>query len=153
MTIHNTKEWKLKSNEFKKEKVCDWCGSDENLQIHHPNGKHTNSRAIYSQAYYNFCKMHPRKRVTDKKTGKITYPKTLTNSEFKTEYEKYKKEINIDKLIENAHIKYMSFEGCIVLCRKCHWYAEKGLTGYCPDCNLYKNDNRTRDYKGSVCNC
>lgn len=125
--LHNSKEWKEKAAAFKEGKVCELCGTDELLQVHHPNGWITHPEHIMSAAYYNFCKLHPRKRVTDKKTGRVTYPKTLTDSEFKTEYEKYRKKINIDKLIENGKIKYMSLEGCIVLCKKCHWHAEHKL--------------------------
>jgi len=33
--LHTTKEWKVKAKEWVKGKKCQWCGSEDNLAVHH----------------------------------------------------------------------------------------------------------------------
>ena len=176
MSIHNTKEWKQKADEFKKGKVCEWCSADKYLHVHHPQGGETHPNYILSKAYHQFkceySKKYPRKRIgvpsnsnehmhDDHKghsTGyhpierkhkrdlhsnadikikmednTVRYVHDKSAPDFKQDFAKWKVEHNINGVIDDAHEKYLSLDGCVVLCRKCHYAVEHGKT-LCPVC-------------------
>jgi hypothetical protein len=51
MSIHKSKEWLEKREKFIEGKVCEWCGSEGPLHIHH-----INPPAVGLPAYMNIIK-------------------------------------------------------------------------------------------------
>lgn len=123
MSVRDTKEYKRKSAKLKKGKVCEWCGSSENLYVHHPQDlfpiPEETRKAIYAEAYSEFRALFKQEQ------------KESNREQFKLEYRKYLEEngikAKIKTEIEESTKRYVSLEGTVVICRRCHFAIHKGM--------------------------
>ncbi len=131
--IWHTKAWKEASKGKKKEE-CEWCGSKENLCLHHEKN--------YTTMIKFFTEVVVLEQIF-RETKNI--PKTAED------WEKYISEIILNSnIVENylkkystlkekaqklAKERYFSLEGAITLCKKCHhaWHKGRILCPYCKE--------------------
>jgi len=126
-----TRAWKEKRLEFLEGKTCDWCGSRENLAIHH--SKHFKAIREYRRIarthmidYFSLGKNKKERQDLLKLAG----AKNIRSRKFQILFFNRHRH-RIDELYamrkKKADEMYMSFKNVMVLCRRCHFAKEKGL--------------------------
>ncbi len=123
-----TKEWKEKRALFLIGKVCEWCGSTENLCISHK--EILDYRKHIKKLEYNIFRKYIKHYFKDGK-NKVELDEYIEN-DFKYRHREELSKILDEKIQKNNEI-YNSFENVMVQCRRCHFAYHKGMD-LCPEC-------------------
>ena len=121
--IRQRKAFKDKAEQFKQDKTCKLCGSNEDLAVHHTN-KHDKQYVAHIKEFLNTELRHAGIRL-----NRLDYLDMVKGvMDALTPLEQH-----YDKIITD---RYMDFSDCIVLCKKCHIADHHGRE-LCPMCKTH----------------
>lgn len=151
MQAWKTKQWKENKKRVMKDK-CQWCGSKENLVQHHEVTTHDYFKKTIR--YFLVKAMCKELKLTFPGIGIFSQPNAFKTKERYVPAKEYRNWVDsnyetmiaMSELAEEATNRwYVSLEGTITVCNRCHFLFEKKGIKLCQNCK--KNYHRT-DFVG-----